>query len=93
MLGVSREWELFRKATARVQMSEASSDANEVVAASRSRQWLVAVFFICWTLLAAVAVWWLISDAAKSGDTVIRVNAGKPRPGMFACTRQWQWRV
>jgi hypothetical protein len=60
-------------------MSQASLDANKVIAASRSCQWLVAVFFICWTLLAAVAVWWLISDAAKSSNTVIRVNAGEAR--------------
>jgi hypothetical protein len=37
------------------------------------------MFFICWTVLAAVAVWWLISDAAKSSNTVIRVNAGEAK--------------
>jgi len=60
-------------------MSAVSSDANKVVAASRSRRRLVAVFFICWTVLAAGAVWWLTSDAAKSGNTVIRVNAGEAK--------------
>src|ERR1043166_9577784 len=60
-------------------MSERSSDANEVVAASRSRHWLVAVFFVCWTALAAGAVWWLINDAAQSANTVIRVNPGEAK--------------
>jgi signal transduction histidine kinase len=41
------------------------------------RRWLVAVFFISWTALAAVAVWWLINDAAKSENTVIRVSPGE----------------
>jgi hypothetical protein len=60
-------------------MSQASLDAKKVVPASRSRRWLVAVFFICWTLVAAGAVWWFISDAAKSGNTVIRVNPGEAK--------------
>jgi len=60
-------------------MSKVSSDAKKVGAASRSRPWLVAVFFICWTALAAGAVAWLVTDAAKSGNTVIRVNPGEAK--------------
>ena len=43
-------------------------------ATPRSRRWLVAVFFLGWTVLAALAVGWLISNAASSGNTVIRVG-------------------
>lgn len=58
-------------------MTAASSDANKPASVSRTRQWLVAAFFICWTALAAISVWWLIGDAAKSENTVIRVNPGE----------------
>jgi anti-sigma regulatory factor (Ser/Thr protein kinase) len=37
------------------------------------------VFFLCWTVLAAGAVWWLVSDAAKSGNKVIRVDPGEAK--------------
>jgi hypothetical protein len=40
---------------------------------------LIPAFFICWTAFAAVAIWWLISDAAKAGDQVIRLNTGEAK--------------
>jgi anti-sigma regulatory factor (Ser/Thr protein kinase) len=60
-------------------MSEASLEASKPAAAVRSRQWLVAALFMCWAALAAITVWWLIGDAARSGNTVIRVNPGEAK--------------
>jgi len=31
-------------------------------------------FLVCWTILAAMAVWWLIQDSANPGQTVIRLG-------------------
>jgi signal transduction histidine kinase len=45
------------------------------VATAPSRGWLVVVFFLGWTVFAMVAIWWLVGDAASSGNTVIRVGS------------------
>ena len=38
------------------------------------RRWLVALFFIGWTILAALGIAWLIGNAADLGNKVIRVG-------------------
>ena len=58
-------------------MSAVSPDTNKPATNSRSRRWLIAVFFLCWTVLTAVALSWLIGDNSKSGDTVIRISPGE----------------
>ena len=39
-----------------------------------SRRWWLAVFFLGWTALAALAVAWLVGDATNAGNRVIRVG-------------------
>ncbi len=58
-------------------MQDTLSDTGKPRARAQSRRWLGATFFVGWTALAAFAVWWLITDAARSGDTVIRVSPGE----------------
>lgn len=58
-------------------MSNTSPSSKEP--AVSSRRWLVAAFFLCWTVLAALAVWWLVSDAGSSRNAVIRVGAGEAK--------------
>jgi signal transduction histidine kinase len=55
-------------------MSEMDPNSSQPAAAARSRRWSVLLFFMCWTVLAGISVWWLISDAAKTGNIVIRVG-------------------
>ncbi len=60
-------------------MSDASSNATMPAAPWRTRRWLMPAFFLCWTVLAAIGVWWLINAAASSGNTVIRVDPGEAK--------------
>lgn len=60
-------------------MSAMNANIPSPAATPTARRWLVVVFFLCWTVLAAIAVGWLIGDAANSGNTVIRVGAEEAR--------------
>ena len=40
----------------------------------QSRRWLVALFFLGWSVLAALCIGWLIGNAADLGNAVIRVG-------------------
>jgi hypothetical protein len=62
-----------------VHMSEAVSTANQQAATARRRGRLVPLLFACWTALAVAAIWWLVSDAANSGNTVIRIGQGEAK--------------
>lgn len=55
-------------------MSAMNSSTTPPAEPPRSRRWLVALFFLGWTALAAISVGWLISNAANLGNTVIRVG-------------------
>ena len=74
MIVVNRERGSIMNVTASVLMSEANQNATKPVSSGQVPRRLVAVFFVVWTLFAAVTVWWLIADAASSENTVIRVG-------------------
>ena len=42
--------------------------------APNRRRWLLGAFFLCWTGLAVVSVWWLIGDKAEWENKVIRMG-------------------
>lgn len=53
-------------------MSKPNSTGSQP--SSNRRRWWLGAFFLCWTALAAVAVWWLIGDKAEWENKVIRVG-------------------
>ena len=55
-------------------MSAANSNQSSPAVRPQSRRWLVALFFLGWTVLAALSIAWLIGNAAELGNAVIRVG-------------------
>jgi len=58
-------------------MSDASANTFRPADSARPRPWLIGASLFCWTVFAAIVIWWLINDAASSSNTVIRVGQGE----------------
>src|SRR6478736_3307371 len=55
-------------------MPEAGQTITKLPVAKSSRRWWWTLFFIGWSVLAGLAIWWLARAAAQPQDTVIRVG-------------------
>jgi len=60
-------------------MSQANPSAITKAAPARSRRRLVALLLLGWTVVAGLAVWYLMSQAASSGNSVFRVGPGETK--------------
>jgi len=55
-------------------MTDPNATRTEPASRVRFRPRLVAVLLVGWTLLAGAGVWWLITSAVSSGNSVIRIG-------------------